>query len=308
MLLALKIDVTTLRGTREGVPRLTDMLQRHGAGATFLFNVGPDRTGRALRRLRRESRHAGRPGLIAQYGLTALLYGTLLPAPDIGRRAGEVMRSVREAGFETGVQAYDPVRWRERIDFEDAGWTEAEMQRAIDRYTLVFGEPPRIFGAPGWQTNRHALRLTQRMGFDYCSDGRGEYPYLPVWNGELVRCPQLPTSLPTLDESNGSDAKDAGEAVDRLLRRTNGSALEMHVYSARAEIEGIVIAAAFEALLVGWKAQGWTIVPLRTLYDAVEPMALPRCEVGTRPVPGTSGAMLVQGEEFLGGIDLPEPV
>ena len=58
MLLALKIDVDTLRGTRDGVPRLLDMLHRHGAGATFLFSVGPDHTGRAIKRV---FQHAGVP-------------------------------------------------------------------------------------------------------------------------------------------------------------------------------------------------------------------------------------------------------
>ena len=33
MKLALKIDVDTLRGTREGVPRLVELLKRKGAGA-----------------------------------------------------------------------------------------------------------------------------------------------------------------------------------------------------------------------------------------------------------------------------------
>ena len=50
MKLAIKIDVDTFRGTREGVPRLVDLLKKHGAGATFLFSLGPDHTGRALRR------------------------------------------------------------------------------------------------------------------------------------------------------------------------------------------------------------------------------------------------------------------
>ena len=50
MQLALKIDVDTLRGTREGVPNLVQLLKKHNARATFLFSLGPDHTGRAIKR------------------------------------------------------------------------------------------------------------------------------------------------------------------------------------------------------------------------------------------------------------------
>ena len=49
--IALKVDVDTLRGTREGVPRLLALLKRVGAGATFFFSLGPDHTGRAMLRV-----------------------------------------------------------------------------------------------------------------------------------------------------------------------------------------------------------------------------------------------------------------
>jgi hypothetical protein len=48
--IALKVDVDTLRGTREGVPALLSMLSAAEAEATFLFSLGPDHTGWALRR------------------------------------------------------------------------------------------------------------------------------------------------------------------------------------------------------------------------------------------------------------------
>ena len=43
--IALKVDVDTLRGTLEGVPRLVEILARRRVCATFLFIVGPDHTG-----------------------------------------------------------------------------------------------------------------------------------------------------------------------------------------------------------------------------------------------------------------------
>jgi len=62
--LALKVDVDTLRGTLEGVPALVAALRAAGAGGTFLFSLGPDRTGRAIRR-------AFRPGFFSKVSRTS---------------------------------------------------------------------------------------------------------------------------------------------------------------------------------------------------------------------------------------------
>ena len=51
--IGLKVDVDTLRGTREGVPRAA-LLKKLKLDATFYFSVGPDHTGRALRRVFRK--------------------------------------------------------------------------------------------------------------------------------------------------------------------------------------------------------------------------------------------------------------
>src|SRR6516162_9822308 len=80
VILALKVDVDTLRGTREGVPRLVTLLKKHGAGATFLFSLGPDHTGRAIKRIFRPGflSKVSRTSVLEHYGLRTLMYGTLL--------------------------------------------------------------------------------------------------------------------------------------------------------------------------------------------------------------------------------------
>jgi undecaprenyl phosphate-alpha-L-ara4FN deformylase len=115
MKLALKVDVDTLRGTRQRVPRLVGLLRAHGAGATFLFSLGPDHTGRALRRAFRPGffSKVQRTSVLKHYGLRTLLYGTLLPGPDIGKRAAAEMRAARQAGFEVGMHCWDHVRWQD---------------------------------------------------------------------------------------------------------------------------------------------------------------------------------------------------
>ncbi len=144
MLLALKIDVDTLRGTREGVPNLVEMLRKHGVTATFLFSLGPDHTGRAIKRVFRPGfvGKVRRTSVVKHYGVKTLLYGTLLPGPDIGRRAADVMLGVRDAGHETGIHCWDHIRWQDGVAGADEKWTCDEMQRACERYTEIFKAPP----------------------------------------------------------------------------------------------------------------------------------------------------------------------
>jgi undecaprenyl phosphate-alpha-L-ara4FN deformylase len=301
MKLALKVDVDTYRGTKRGVPRLVELLKKHGAGATFLFSLGPDHTGRAIKRVFRSGfvRKVSRISVLSHYGLRTLLYGTLLPGPDIGRRCADVMRSVRDAGFEVGIHTWDHVKWQDGVAGADARWTERQMRLARKRFEEIFREPARSHGAAGWQLNVHALRLTQRLGFDYCSDTRGTCPFIPVWRAEIVACPQLPTTLPTLDELIGKDRIKAHNVAAHVLRLTQEPPAAGHVYTLHAELEGGKLAPAFEDMLVGWKSQGYELVSLRAVAEKLDLKRLPRHEVTIGEFPGRSGTLALQGKEFL---------
>ena len=220
--LALKIDVDTYRGTREGVPRLVEVLQRYNAQATFFFSLGPDHTGRAIKRVFRPGflGKVSRTSVVEHYGIKTLLYGTLLPAPDIGKKCADIMRMVKVAGFETGIHCYDHIRWQDYVAGKDAQWTRRELQLAVDRYTEIFGEAPHAHAAAGWQMNRHALRLMQQLGFKYSSDTRGTHPFIPTWQAEIVACPQLPTTLPTLDELMNRDGITLDNIAEHILKLT----------------------------------------------------------------------------------------
>ncbi|HYX64710.1 MAG TPA: 4-deoxy-4-formamido-L-arabinose-phosphoundecaprenol deformylase [Burkholderiales bacterium] len=293
MKLGLKIDVDTFRGTRDGVPRLVELLKKHRAGATFLFSLGPDHTGRALRRVLRPGffSKVSRTSVLEHYGVRTLLYGTLLPGPDIGRRCAGIMRSTRDDGFEVGIHCWDHVRWQDFVAGKDGEWTEREMVLACTRFSEVFGEPPRTWGAAGWQTNAHAARFQET--FAYASDTRGRQPFLPAWNGELVGCPQIPTTLPTLDELIGLHGDVAQHLLSLTAPRKNAGD---HVFTAHAELEGGKLQPMFERLLEGWKAQGYELVPTEAIFRALPPN-LPVCEVIYGEVPGRSGQLALQGKE-----------
>ncbi|HXU94277.1 MAG TPA: polysaccharide deacetylase family protein [Gallionella sp.] len=293
--IALKIDVDTYRGTREGVPRLVEALQRHHAQASFFFSLGPDHTGRAIKRVFRPGflKKVSRTSVVEHYGIKTLLYGTLLPGPDIGRKCADIMRSVRDAGFEVGIHCYDHIRWQDHVADKDESWTRRELQRAVDRYTEIFGEAPRAHAAAGWQMNRHALRMTQRLGFDYSSDTRGTQPFIPTWNAEIVTCPQLPTTLPTLDEIVGCDGITPENVAQHVLGLTANPSATGHVFTLHAELEGSKWMLAFEQLLQGWQEQGYELVSMRQYLQGLDTGALPKREVALREIAGRSGTLAV---------------
>ena len=295
--LALKVDVDTFRGTREGVPRLMQALERQGASATFLFSLGPDHTGRAVRRAFRKDflSKVRRTSVVEHYGIRTLLYGTLLPGPDIGRGCAATLRAVRDAGFEVGIHCWDHVRWQDNVALAEADWTEREMLRARDRFEAIFGAKAHTWGAAGWQTNRHAAWFQERF-FDYASDTRGHGPFRPLWDGVSIGCPQIPTTLPTFDELIGLDDIDETNVADFLLKKTSSS-FSTHVFTAHAELEGGKLAGAFDKLLAGWKAQGYELVSMKSLFESIDLNALPRHEVVYGEVPGRSGALALQGKE-----------
>ena len=296
MTVLLKVDVDTWRGTREGAPALARVLERHAAMATFLFSLGPDHTGRAVRRALRPgfASKVARTSVLSHYGLRTLLYGTLLPGPDIGRREAATMRAIAAAGFETGVHAWDHVRWQDGVATADAAWTEFEMRRAAERYREIFGADPSVHGAAGWQMNHHAFEAEGRFGYTVASDTRGREPFMPTdEHGNVIGPPQWPTTLPTLDELLGRDGWDAGNVEGALLRATERDA-GLHVFTLHAELEGGRLLPAFERLLAGWRAQGHAFASLLAQRATCALSQLPRCRVVGGEVPGRSGTLAMQ--------------
>jgi peptidoglycan/xylan/chitin deacetylase (PgdA/CDA1 family) len=298
MKLALKIDVDTYRGTREGVPALLRCLDKHGVRATFLFSLGPDHTGRAIRRIFRPGffGKVTRTSVVSHIGLKTALYGVLLPGPDIGRSCATILRAVRDAGHEVGIHTFDHVRWQDGVNGASDKWTEQEMRKAVERFADIFGVPAATHGAAGWQMNERALQLTEAFGFDYCSDTRGRNPFLPAVGGRIIRCPQIPTTLPTLDEMIGLDGVTEAGAASALLRQTEAQPDTPPVYTLHTELEGMKLLPVFDALLSGWKAQGYRLSPVRSVFEEARGAELPAHRVVLGTVAGRSGTLSIQGD------------
>jgi len=240
-LVALKIDVDTYRGTREGAARLADLLERLDARATFLFSLGPDHTGWAIRRAFRPGffSKVQRTSVVSHYGLKTLMYGTLLPAPDIGKRTQGIMRAVRDAGHEVGIHTWDHVRWQDNVRQRDATWTQRQMQQAFDRFVDIFGAPPATHGAAGWQMNDHAFECLDTVkdhAMSLFSRLRSSAPTPPVEHNSEVATAE-PQALRLIDQGNAredeSRIEEALELYDAAvqLQYPTASGLEPYVFA-----------------------------------------------------------------------------
>ena len=147
--------------------------------------------------------------------------------------------------------------------------------------------------------NRHALSLTQRLVFSYASDCRGIHPFIPVIDGEIVVCPQIPTTLPTLDEVQVFEpGSSPDQAADRILQLATDDPGD-HVFTLRAELEGTQFISAIERLIVGWKAGGYQLVALRDIRSTLDVQELPHHIVCFAETPGRVGLRMMQGQVFL---------
>jgi undecaprenyl phosphate-alpha-L-ara4FN deformylase len=298
--IGLKVDVDTLRGTREGVPRLTALLKTLNLDATFYFSVGPDHTGRALRRVFRKgfAQKVARTSVLKHYGVRTLLYGVLLPGPDIGSRAGDVMRDVHEGGFEVGLHTYDHVRWQDSVAEASAAWTRIEFERGMNAFKRVFGFFPESHAAAGWQVNETALELERDYGLLYASDTRGRSPFWPMLKTGRSSCPQLPTTLPTFDELLGRDGIDESNIAEAVFRLTEKEAesggSNLQVFTLHAELEGMRLLDAFASLLKKWQAADATITRMARIREVGLQTPLPDAAVIRGEVPGRSGLLALQ--------------
>lgn len=306
--IVLKIDVDTYRGTREGVPNLVRILKQHQANATFLFSLGKDHTGWALRRVFRPGffSKVSRTSVLEHYGLKTLMYGVMLPAPDIGKMCVEEMRTVKRAGFECGIHTWDHVVWQDNVRKRGESWTRKQMGLAYERYLEIFGAPPKTFGAAGWQMNAEAFAQLDRYQMLYSSDSRAMLkedgnltnplagPYRLRHEGKEFQCIQMPTTLPTLDEILGleinSQVITEANIASHLLSLT--AEPRNHVFTMHAELEGQKLAPILVELLNGWAEQGYQCVSMGQYYNNIRDHDLPIHDLTWAELPGRSGELV----------------
>ncbi len=234
----------------------------------------------------------------ASYGPATMLYGTLLPAPDIGKRTEAVarMREAAAAGHECGVHAWDHVDWHDRLPGMDRGEVFETFGRAADRFAEILGRPAEVAGAPGWTANGLSIEAYEARGIRVASDTRGGVPFRPIRaDGTPASLVEVPSTLPTLDELLALEEfrGERREETVRFLRRAVADAPGVSVHSVHTEIEGgAAFAALFARQLEAWASDGVTFVTLSDVAASADTLPARPLRVTTvrgRAIPVTTG-------------------
>ena len=292
----IKIDVDTDQGTKIGVPNLTALLSDLNIPATFLFSIGPDNTGRAIKRIFRPGflKKVLKTNVASNYGLRTLLYGTLLPGPNIGKRHAHIMRNTHELGFEVGIHCYDHIKWQDGVTKMEKEKIIEEFNKATSDFQEIFSFPAKVAGAPGWQANEKTLIAYDKANLTHASDCRGTYPFLPKTSNTVFNVLQIPTTLPTLDEIIGDPNVPEEELTPHFLSLLNKEL--PNVMTIHAELEGMKYLSWFKSLIITLKKQNFQFQTLATLAKKhlQNRNEIPVCELIQGKIKNRSGLLALQ--------------
>ena len=292
--IALKIDVDTFIGTRDGVPRLLEILERFGIRATFYFSMGPDNSGKAIRRIFTRKgflRKMLRTKAPSAYGLKTLLYGTLLPAPMIAASFSDILKDTERKGHEVGIHCWDHVKWHDYLPWLPKPITALELGRAFSLFEEILGRRAKTTAAPGWMVSADSLEIQDALQLSHCSDARGYAPFYPVMDGKRFRTLQVPTTWPTADELLGENGITADTINDHYLTLLTPG---LNVHTIHAEMEGRGLAICFSDLLERLMARGARFV---TLAEAAQEFGhdAATSSLAMGELPGRAGKVAIQG-------------
>lgn len=279
MRIAIKVEVSSLKGAETGVPNLLRLFAEHNVKASFFFNTTESTSKSPLKR--------------AWSRTKSLVARPARPQTQL-ESISQALLSTIEAGHEVGLCAHDCIEWEQKAAFANADWTRHQLALASETFEKIVGHAPRLFAATNCQINPHLIALEEKQGFLFASDTRGRYPFYPVLQNVHSRCPQIPVTLPTINEMLSQDDVTPGNVHEYLYAESRRVLPAGHVYMLRAELEGVEYLSVIEKLLVMWKGQEGSVRPLGDIYKELDLEKLPRHQVGWGEVPGVSRYMATQ--------------
>ncbi len=244
--ICIRVDVETVNCLLRGVPNLLELFDKYSFKATFFVPMGPDCLGRNFKTsdLTRYLRLVP----LKKFGLKNLLYGLLLPPPEMGKHRSE-LTSIAEHGHEVGLHGYNHAEWARSLHLPQQD-TEKMFLKGYNEFTEIFGKRPKAFSSPEFKTTEHILSMLDRYDFLYGSDSRRQTPFWPKNERRTFETLQVPVTMPNLEELSWrgmSDREALKHVYSELEKKIEFGGLA--VFLIHPSYEGLWKRSLFSALL-----------------------------------------------------------
>ncbi|MFC2153929.1 polysaccharide deacetylase family protein [Candidatus Altiarchaeota archaeon] len=197
---ALRVDIDSLEGLRQGVPKILDVLRDLGIKASFYCLMGweGDLWSTINHRLLREyenplskTEEYDESDLIFKSPLNiSKIFRCLLSPKSLSSEKAIIERILSE-GHSLGVHGYVHVRWRGITPSE----INKEFKYMMSAYSKIIGEQPKGFSAPLNFTSEHLLRTLNDYGFLCNSYLGGKTIYRPTIDGQPSNFVMVPVII-----------------------------------------------------------------------------------------------------------------
>ena len=178
--------------------------------------------------------------------------------------------------------------WHDGLEAWPEERVREESGRAHAAYEGVFGSPAKAAAAAGWTVSPASLAADEERGLLYTSNSRGGKPFFPRIPGRVLKTLEIPSTLPTLDETLAWDALSSDEDQRSFFR---GAVRGDEVHTLHAEVEGRSKLPLFTRILSDWREAGAAFPTLADLAREAlaDPGAIPVRAVTRMELPGRAG-------------------
>ncbi|HEV8111713.1 MAG TPA: polysaccharide deacetylase family protein [Planctomycetota bacterium] len=288
---ALKVDVCTHDGMRDGVPRLLALLAQRRVKASFFLSFGPDNSGKAVKNLLRPGflKKMVKSSAPSMYGVRTMLSGTLLPARPIATRHPDLVRRIAGEGHEVAVHAWDHRRWQDHLERMEVAEIEAHFAQSFSAFESILGRAPKAVGAAAWTVTPQSLRVADELALDYAADLRGGPPCTLRVEGRALKTPQIPTTGRCIEELLTLGIRGEADLARALLDDLAPG--DPAVLAVHAEVEGGPFGAVLDGLLATFAERGVAVRTLAEIAASLKGTRLPERDLAHVELPGRSGTV-----------------
>jgi peptidoglycan/xylan/chitin deacetylase (PgdA/CDA1 family) len=206
--LSFRFDIDGIGDIEVGVPRLLSLADSFGVKFSFYVNMGTPINLRYsfinwLKKSfkKKKNNKVRRISILNKHDVKGILK-MVFYNPYIGVEYKGTLSELQSTGHELGLHGgMDHALWMYGLESLTVKELKNLLLSAYKRFERFYGKPYG-FCSPGFNYNKHVLRLADEFGFLYVVDMEGEIPFRPTFEGKRYNHYQIPVNV--IGESKSS--------------------------------------------------------------------------------------------------------